>query len=72
MKKDEMRIEILEDGTIKFETDSVSMPNHTNAEQFLREVGRLAGGTTERKKRTGHHHHGHSHSHGEGEHTHQH
>ena len=61
---DRLKIEILEDGTIKTTTDAVSMPNHANAEQFLREMARLAGGTTVRKAKQGHSHaHGHEHGH---------
>ena len=61
---DKLKIEILEDGTIKTTSDAVSMPNHANAEQFLREMARLSGGTTTRKDRQGHSHtHGHEHDH---------
>jgi hypothetical protein len=69
---DNIEIEILADGTIKTSTDAVSMPNHANAEAFLREMGRLAGGAIERKRKQGFAHthaHGHSHSH---EHGHEH
>lgn len=66
-KADVMEIEILEDGTIKTTTGAVSGANHANAEQFLKYMATLAGGTTERVKRgdvqTNHHHH-----HGEHEH----
>jgi hypothetical protein len=66
-KPDNMRIEILEDGTIKVTTDPISGPNHVNAEGFLREMARLAGGETTRVKRTDshhqHHHHDHDHVH---------
>lgn len=62
---DKMKIEILDDGTIKTSTDKVSMPNHANAEGFLREIRRLAGGKTESKRKTGHHH-THSHTHEKG------
>lgn len=62
---DTIKIEVLEDGTIKTTTDKVSMPNHANAEAFLREVARLAGGKTERKARHGHiGGHVHEHEHG--------
>lgn len=44
---DVIRVEILEDGTIKTETDSVSAANHLRAENFLKEMFRLAGGQTE-------------------------
>jgi len=61
---DTLQIEILPDGTIKTTTDKVSMPNHANAEAFLREMARLAGGQTERKHRHGHgHYHSHEHQH---------
>lgn len=61
---DNIEIEILPDGTIKTSTDKVSMPNHANAEAFLREMARLAGGPTERKRKHGHAHtHTHDHVH---------
>jgi len=69
MKNDEISIEILEDGTIKTITDPISSANHSNAEQFVREMGRLAGGETKRARR---HDAKHVHSHGVGEHKHQH
>jgi len=64
---DKMIIEVLEDGTIKTTTDKVSAPNHMNAEAFLRETARLAGGPTERKHKHGGTAHTHTH---EGEHHH--
>ncbi len=61
-------IEILPDGTIKTSTDKVSMPNHATAEQFLRDIAKLAGGKVERKRKQGfahqhehEHHHAHEH-----------
>ena len=66
---DTVKISILDDGTIKTETDKVSMPNHQNAENFLRDVGRMAGGKVERKHKHGHHEHSHEHTH---EHHHEH
>lgn len=48
---DNIKITILDDGTIKVETDKISGPNHLNAEQFLREMSRLAGGTVEIKSK---------------------
>ena len=50
---DQMKITILEDGTIKTETDKVSAPNHSNAEAFLRLVAQLCGGKTERRHKRG-------------------
>lgn len=62
---DIIKVTVLEDGTIKTETDAVSMPNHQNAEAFLRDVGKLAGGLVERKQK-----HGHTHTHGTITHSH--
>lgn len=69
---DTINITILEDGTIKTETDKVSMPNHSNAERFLLAMADLCGGTVERRRRV---HIGatltvHDHEHGEHTHTH--
>ena len=41
---DTIIIEVLEDGTIKTETDKVSSANHSTADNFLKEMFRLAGG----------------------------
>ena len=64
MHIDQLKIEILEDGTIKTTSDDVSAANHDTAEQFLRAMARLAGGETVREDRKdikGHHHHVHDH-----------
>ena len=59
---DTMTITILDDGTIRTETDPVSQANHSNAEAFLRLVSELGGGKTERKRKHGHTHtHAHQH-----------
>ena len=50
---DQIKITILEDGTLKVETGKISGPNHLGAEQFLREMSRLCGGTVEIKARKG-------------------
>lgn len=68
MKNDEIRVTVLEDGTIKLDTDRISMPNHIGAEAFVREVARLAGGTTTKKAKHKHGHGHHGHHHHEGEH----
>lgn len=64
---DKITITILEDGTIKTETDQVSNANHQNAEGFLRDIAKLAGGKVEVRKKAGH---AHTHSHNGVEHTH--
>ena len=65
MAADRMTVTILADGTIKFVCDPISMPNHSNAEAFLREVARLAGGTTTRERRPDAKGHPHVHQHHE-------
>lgn len=65
---DTMRIVILEDGTIKTETDTISAANHQSAEAFLKDVTILTGAPPLRKRKAG----AHSHSHGNVTHVHQH
>ena len=72
MQRDNLTVEIMEDGTIKTTTSAVSAGNHQNAEQFIAAMSLLAGGDTTRRRRSrsqAHHHyhegqgeHGHSHS----------
>jgi hypothetical protein len=57
---DEIKIEVLEDGTIKVSTDQISAANHASAEAFLREAARLAGGNVKTETK---HTHGHAHVH---------
>ena len=66
MNKGEMKIEILEDGTIKTSTSDMAGPSHKAADDFLKQMARLTGGTvTEEKiKHQHHHHHGTDHEHG--------
>lgn len=66
MADDKMAISVLDDGTIKIETDAVSAPNHVSAEAFVKETARLAGGTTTKKMKHSHGHlgmHEHEHEH---------
>jgi hypothetical protein len=73
---DNIKIEILADGTIKSTTDAVSPENHSNAEAFLKLLSQLTGGPATRQARgdlpTHHHHHvaGQEHTHGGHTHTH--
>jgi len=48
-----MKIENLEDGSLKIDSGAVSGPNHVNAEAFLRELERLGGVKAERKHKHG-------------------
>ena len=50
---DDIEVVILEDGRIKVTTDVVSGANHTNADNFLATMQRLAGGKTSRRRRIG-------------------
>ena len=72
MNADIITVEILDDGSIKIETDRISGPNHVGAESLLREISKAAGGTTTRRRRV---HVGqtiteHEHEHGPETHTH--
>ncbi len=58
---DEMKIEILADGTIKTETSPISPANHQSAEAFMNDFARLTGGEATRQRRP--HAHGNTHSH---------
>lgn len=64
---DKIKVTILSDGTLKIETDRVSMPNHANAEALLREIISGMGGKVDQRRKAGHHHHhheeGHNHEH---------
>jgi len=67
MKTDEVRFEILEDGTISTETDQISGQNHQSADQLMDELVEMTGGPVSITKRKGgkrhHHHHTHGHDH---------
>ena len=65
---DEIEITVLDDGTIKMETDKISPANHMAAERFLQAVIELAGGASERKKRGNVHAHSHAKQHKHHEH----
>ena len=60
---DAIKIKILDDGTLKIETDAVSGPNHVQCEAMFREISRLAGGTTKRTLKVGAHLHSALHAH---------
>ena len=63
MKTDVMNIEILPDGRIKTTTDPISGANHSNAEEFLKFIARMAGGETTIVRRKEAHTHSHTHIH---------
>lgn len=63
MSDDVIEIEILPDGTIRTSTDLISAVNHRSADQFLTDMQRDAGGTTDTKKKRVTHSHAHDHIH---------
>ena len=60
---DDIEIEILEDGQVKFTTSKISGANHASADQLLAELEEILGGHVERKKVKGHKQHVHKHIH---------
>jgi len=50
---DSMQITILDDGSIKIETDAISAANHMTAEAFLRNVAQASGDKQTRKHKHG-------------------
>lgn len=58
---DIIKITILDDGTIKTETDPISGPNHQSAEAFLKDMTQLTGGPVTRKAKAGRAHQHHTH-----------
>ena len=50
---DSMKVEILQDGTIKADSGPISQQNHMTAEAFLRNVAQAGGTKQERKHKQG-------------------
>lgn len=50
---DHMKVTVLEDGSIKVETNRISQANHSAAEGFLRFLREICGGAQERKHKQG-------------------
>jgi hypothetical protein len=72
MNLDDIKFEVLEDGTISVKTDQVSGVNHMSADELLTEMAKLAGGVLTKTKRSRisggvklveHTHGGHTHQH---------
>jgi hypothetical protein len=47
---DKINIEILEDGQLKITTDSISAVNHCSADELLKMISDLMGGTSTKTK----------------------
>ena len=56
---DKMTIIILEDGSLKIETDKISAANHGGAEMLIREMVKAAGGAETKIRKAGAHYHEH-------------
>lgn len=52
MKTNEIKFEILEDGTITVVTDDLTGANHVSADKLLKQMFELAGGSATARKRT--------------------
>jgi hypothetical protein len=50
---DQMQITVLEDGSLRIETDRISPANHMTAEAFMRNVQTACGGKQERTHKRG-------------------
>jgi hypothetical protein len=62
----QIRMRILEDGTISINTDAFTEEAHVTAEELINDTIKLAGGEhkiVERKTPDFHHHHSHDHGH---------
>ena len=70
MRKDKIKIRILPDGRLVAETGKISLKNHLEASDALRELTELMGGIEEIES-TGHSHQDH-HNHNEAGHHHEH
>lgn len=53
MAEDQFFCEVLEDGTIRSETNKISPANHSQGEAFFRLLAELTGGKREVKRKTG-------------------
>lgn len=68
MADDIIRFEITDNGLVKLDTDGISPVNHLSAEQLVKGIARVAGGTTTKTVKRKHSHGTHgAHTH-EGEH----
>lgn len=58
-----IKIEILDDGTLKLETDKVGETVHKNAEEMFAWLAGQMGGEVKTWHKHGHTHHSHGHGH---------
>lgn len=67
LKNDEILFTILEDGTVKMETDKIGSANHAQAERLIASIAKQLGGATETIRKREGHSHSHAHAHGHDE-----
>ena len=67
---DAIKITVLEDGTLKMETDKISAGNHLSAERLITALIQAQGGASKRERRGHMHAHGHTHEHEHDHHEH--
>lgn len=60
---DRIELEILEDGTVSYQTSAISGINHASADDLLKELEEAIGGEVVRKKLPHSHQHVHDHVH---------
>lgn len=74
LKENEVRVEILPDGSVKITTGSFGGPIHSSAEAMMRAIESELGGDVTRERaehahaHAGHHHHDHEHADTKGHH----
>jgi hypothetical protein len=67
MQNDEIKFEVLADGTLKLDFDRISPERHVSAEKLLKALQEMMGGPSEVKQKRGFTHahtHEHDHQHG--------
>jgi hypothetical protein len=67
---DKLKVTILDDGTLRVESPSISAANHANAEGVFKLFADIIGGETTRERAGNKHGHAHVHRHGEHSHSH--
>ena len=63
MATNDITVSILEDGTVRIDTNAIAGPAHLAAEKALAWMAREIGGTVTRTKRAHTHHHDHGKEH---------
>lgn len=62
-REDKFTIEVLDDGTLKIDTDGISPANHKQADELLKTLVTMLGGNMVQVKKKTRHQHTHLHKH---------